>query len=87
MSPPLWASFLLVCRVLVLLSESKSSPRVCHVSFAGTGDLRGLLCAAHEDLSVDFLAQISPITAKALADPVVSVRGLSALTRCTLRTL
>ena len=30
----------------------------------------GLLCAAREDLSVDFLAQISPITAKALADPV-----------------
>ena len=65
--------------------------RAHHVS--ATCHLRGLAicgdcsCAAREDLSVDFLAQISPITAKALADPVVSVRGLSALTRCTLRTL
>ena len=57
----------------VLLSESKSST-TCHLrGLAICGDCS---CAAHEALSVDFLGQIHPITAKALADPVVSRRGL-----------
>ena len=60
----------------VLLSEAKSSTTSRHVSKARDWQSEGLLCAAREDLSVDFLAQISPITAKALADPVSSRHGL-----------
>ena len=60
----------------------KTSVTPLRIKELTTCHLRGLAicgdcsCAAREDLSVDFLAQISPITAKALADPVSSRHGL-----------
>ena len=46
----------------------------------------GLLCAAREDLSVDFLAQICPITAKALADSEQPTRALQGQSYAPRRT-
>ena len=57
----------------VLLSEEKNST-TCQKR--GTGKARDCACAVHEELRVSFSGQKHPITAKALADPVVSRRGL-----------